>query len=109
MAIRLICLFAILSLTQKLAAQRVTPSSSGNVLTIPATALLKNPEAKDVNVALPQQVKPFMLSSSFYSQHIGLFCKGEMQLEKSTRLPLRLRLGSLDYTNLLEGKGSGRQ
>ena len=45
-----------------------------------------------------------VISADFYTQGFGFFCKKELQFEKSTKIPLRFRLGSLQYNNYLEGK-----
>jgi len=49
-----------------------------------------------------------MPGSVYYNEHTGFMCKKEWELEKTAHLPLRFRLGSLEYCNFLEGKNAMR-
>ena len=44
------------------------------------------------------------ISADFYTRNFGFFCKKELQFEKLTKIPLKFRLGSLQYNDYLEGK-----
>lgn len=61
----------------------------------------------------PVFVAPLVVSTinnNYYTQRFGFFCKRELELEKMTKVPLRFRLGSLDYCNRLEyGYGERRE
>ena len=46
----------------------------------------------------------FIVSSVTYIRDLGFFCKKELQLDNITPIPLRIRLGSLEYVNYLERK-----
>jgi hypothetical protein len=45
-----------------------------------------------------------VIPANYYNTRLGFMCKKEWQLEKKTKIPFRFRLGSLAYTNMLEGK-----
>jgi hypothetical protein len=55
-------------------------------------------EFKNINT------KAQSIDKGLYHTNLGFFCKKEVQLEKLTTVPLRFRLGSLDYVNKLEGR-----
>ena len=65
------------------------------------TAIIKNSYVGN-SIFYYKLISP--IEKSFYVQQLGVFCKNEFELEKKTSIPLRLRLGSLDYTNYLEQK-----
>ena len=44
------------------------------------------------------------IRSDFYQHRLGFFCRQEWKVEKITGIPIRFRLGSLEYVNRLEGK-----
>ena len=54
----------------------------------------------------PSQVnhQPQAWSTWQYHADLPLFCRMEATMETNSPVPLRFRLGSLDYVNLLEGK-----
>jgi hypothetical protein len=45
-----------------------------------------------------------IVPSNFSVCNYGFFCKKELSVEKATRIPLRVRLGSLQQCNYYEGK-----
>ena len=45
-----------------------------------------------------------LIPSDFYVKQLGFVCKKEWSFEKTTKIPLRIRIGSLSYCNWLEGK-----
>lgn len=44
------------------------------------------------------------IAPDLYTKNFSFFCRKELQLEKTTKIPFRFRLGSLNYCNYLEGK-----
>jgi len=45
-----------------------------------------------------------IIPASLYATSLGFFCKKELQLDKITSVPIRFRLGSMEYVSFMEGK-----
>jgi len=45
-----------------------------------------------------------VINANYYTQSFGFFCKKELQFEKATKIPLKFRLGSVQYCDWMEGK-----
>lgn len=50
--------------------------------------------------ATPPPVGP----ADYYQQHFGFFCKHEWNWEKQTKMPVKLRLGTYQQAQRMEGK-----
>lgn len=46
----------------------------------------------------------YLVPQDFYTCNFGFFCKQELRVEKTIKIPLRFRLGSLQQCNYYEGK-----
>ncbi|MEO6837134.1 MAG: hypothetical protein ABI261_02380 [Ginsengibacter sp.] len=47
---------------------------------------------------------PNTIPADFSTCKYGFFCREELKIEKATKIPLRIRLGSLEQCNYYEGK-----
>ena len=50
-----------------------------------------------------------VLPNRYYTQHMGFFCKKELQLQKALALPVYFRIGSKAYVDYLEGKPNAQR
>lgn len=45
-----------------------------------------------------------VIAPNFYSKNLPFFCDKELKMQKVTKIPVKIRVGSVDYVNKLEGK-----
>ena len=45
-----------------------------------------------------------LLPQDYYAINLGFFCKTEIQVQKTLKIPLKFRLGSVSYCDAMEGK-----
>ena len=55
-------------------------------------------------ISFAEMAQSAKLNGDYYVNHLGFFCTKEYKFEKTTHIPLKFRLGSLEYCNYLEGK-----
>jgi hypothetical protein len=65
----------------------------------PATLLI-NPTSRQVGSPTP------FLSPGYYASQLGFFCKQEIKLQKTAKIPFKFRLGSVEDCDRMEGKFS---
>lgn len=79
------------------AASRASPG--GKFIPVLTSYNATQPFIQRYNLA---KIAPYMSMEQW-----GIICEGEWKFEQRTGIPLRFRLGSLQYVDMLEGKNEG--
>ena len=107
-----ICLFINLLLSYCVTGQSITPSATFSKTTAENITsprfTLNNAIHADTLKNNIRYTTPFtFMASNYYTSTLGFFCKKEVEIEKVLKFPVKFRLGSVAYTDKMEGKGSG--
>lgn len=46
----------------------------------------------------------YQAPQAYSFEHLAFFCRLEVRMEKASKMPVRFRLGSVDYVDRMEGK-----
>lgn len=89
---KLFIVFALIFFSQKISAQSIFALPPSYHLTLQSDSTGLRPGSISV------------LQKDVYVKNLAFFCRQEWKLEKALRVPIRVRVGSLDQCNRLEGK-----
>lgn len=70
--------------------------------TLPSVSLIRSVMSSEP--ARRQQLAAPRMPSAYSYQDLGAFCKWEVQLERAAHLPVKVRLGEVQYVERMEGK-----
>lgn len=110
---RLICLFIYFFVCVNLYSQDTLPSANALQKQISASKTLNKvyglPSIPlSQNFLFASATAPVKtLPADYYYNSIGFFCRKELQVEKTLKVPFKLRLGDVNYTDKMEGKNQG--
>lgn len=90
-----VCIVKLMLCVSTLHAQTIHQSDKHDTTHLPALNL---------NNYYPLPIYKNPVSGNFYSKQLPFFCNKELQVQKAVGVPIKFRLGSVEYCDKLEGK-----